>query len=133
MTNRQVDTWRSVIRIFACVAAIFGLILIANVILENVVTCSAGKCSKLPLGAMLWGLTLLSFGCLMLQRGDVTMSLKDLTTAGNSVATWFGRRTYDRKSVAVAPVVCDDCKKPVGECECPDETPAARTHQERDD
>ena len=102
------ETWRSIIRIMATVAALFGLVLMGNEILEQITSCNVGRCERIHLGPMLWGITLMAFGLLILQRGDVTMSLKDITTAGNHVASWFGRRAYDRKSGKVAAVVAGE-------------------------
>lgn len=99
----RTESWRSVIRIFAVTMALLGLMLVFNEIWENV-TCQALTCAKIHLSTMLWGLTLLSFGLLIIQKGDVSVSLRDLTSTGNSVATWFGRRVYDRKSGKVAVV-----------------------------
>lgn len=108
MTHEARERWRSIIRIMASVAAMFGLILIGNEILEQVTSCNVGPCARLHLSPMLWGLTLLSFGLLVLQRGDVTMSLRDITAAGNHVATWFGRRAYDRRSSKVAVIATEE-------------------------
>lgn len=101
------DFWRSVIRILAVTAALLGLVLIANEILENIRTCNSGACTRIHMVTMAWGITLLALGMLVLQRGDVSMSLRDLTATGNAVATWFGRRAYDRKSGAIAAVTTE--------------------------
>jgi uncharacterized membrane protein YozB (DUF420 family) len=98
------DFWRSVIRILAVMAALLGLVLIANEILENIRSCNVGACTRIHALTMAWGIVLLALGMLVLQKGDVSMSLRDLRETGNAVATWFGRRAYDRKSGAIAAV-----------------------------
>lgn len=103
----RTEFWRAVIRIFAVTIALLGVALVANEILENISSCNADHCVRIHLSTMLWGLTCLSLGLLILQKGDVSMSLRDLTSTGNAVATWFGRRAYDRKSGRVAAVAED--------------------------
>lgn len=122
MTLRETQFWRAVIRIFAVIAAILGLVVITNEILENIMSCNAGECTRIHVATMTWGLTLLALGLLVLQKGDVSMSLRDLTATGNAVATWFGRRAYDRKSVAIAAATTEELPVPTA----PD--PAAADH-----
>lgn len=117
--------WRSVIRIFAVFAAALGLLLITNEILENVSSCNAGACVRVHVSTMLWGLTLLSFGLLILQKGDVSMSLRDMTRAGDVVSTWFGRRSYDRKSGKVTTVTEETSVVVAPTSPIPDHTPAS--------
>lgn len=131
MTIIQANRWRSVIRIIAVVVALLGMALVVNEILENIFSCNAGACTRIHLSTMLWGLTLLSFGLLVLQKGDVSMSLRDLTSTGNAVATWFGRRAYDRKSGKIAAVEATAAES-VGEPH-PTTPPATDLPTRRDD
>ncbi len=103
----QEGRWRSVIRVFAVVIAVLGLILIGNEILENVTSCGAAGCSRIHLGTMLWGVTLLSLGLLILQKGDVALSLEQAATTGTIVRGWFTRsgRASDLPGTKVTTVV----------------------------
>lgn len=104
-TVKQDREWRSVIRLFAIVVAIFGLVLFAIEIWEQV-RCAKDVC-KLHLATMLWGVTLLSLGLLILQKGDVSMSLKDAAATGTIVRGWFTRsgRATDPAGTSVTTVV----------------------------
>lgn len=92
--------WRSVIRIFAITLALLGLVLMFHEILENV-WCIEDHC-KIHLSTMMWGLTLLSFGLLILQKGDVSVSLTEIVEKGSIVRGWWpGRRSDDPKGTIV--------------------------------
>lgn len=110
-TVRQDNRWKSVIRVFAVISAILGLVLIANEIFENVTSCNAGACIRIHLSTMLWGLALLSLGLLILQKGDVSTSLQEFTATGTIVRGWWaGRRIGDKinaPSAVVRPIVTD--------------------------
>jgi hypothetical protein len=112
MTRREAEFWRSVIRIFATVAALFGLILCFNEMLENIVSCQVGTCQPIHVSTMLWGIGFLVGGCLVIQRGDVSMSLREFTDAGERIRGWFGRRSYDRapemKEITKVEIIEDD-------------------------
>lgn len=123
----HIEAWRSVIRILALAAALFGLTLIANECLEQVVGCRIHACAAIHVMPIGVGLALLVWGCLVLQRGDVSVSLTQFTAAGDRVASWFGRRAYDRKSGAIAahdqpapdPVVTDEHPTTPPAADCP--------------
>lgn len=100
--------WRSIIRVFAIVFAIFGLILIGNEIIENIVSCNAGACARLHLGTMLWGVALATFGLLAIQKGDPKEALDDVLSGGSVVRGWlFTRigRSTDAPGTKVTTVV----------------------------
>lgn len=122
-----VATSRSMIRVVMLVIVLFGLILIFNEILEQTVLCDAGVCNKLHWSPMGWGLALIVFGCLALQRGDVSVSLKEFGDFGDRVASWrrlFGRRAYDKTAAPIAAEVA-------GELAAPD--PAGDVDTEKDE
>ncbi len=77
-----------VIRYCAFLMVLCGFLLIGHEIVENVL-CHDPSCQKLHLGTMLWGLALVSLGLLIIQKGDVSASLKDFTSAGSIVRSWW--------------------------------------------
>lgn len=114
-TVQQDRQWRGVIRVFAIIVAIFGLVLFANEIVEQV-RCTTSLC-KLHLSTMLWGVSLLSLGLLILQRGDVSASLKDAAATGTIVRGWFtrGGRATDPEGTKVTTVVRTPVDQPPGD------------------
>lgn len=109
--------WRSIIRLFAILMAILGLVLVIHEIWENVmcpavaingvITARATYCAKIHLSSMLWGVALTSLGMLIIQKGDVSESLSDFAKTGTVVRSWWpgGRRSTDQPVVVEQPVV----------------------------
>lgn len=101
-----IATSRGVIRVFAAVLALLGLILITNEILEQILGCEAAVCQPIHIAPMAWGIGLLMLGCLILQRGDVSVSIGEALTFGQRLvrlrAEFFGRRAYDKAAAPVA-------------------------------
>lgn len=101
--RQEESHWKRVIRWFAVVAAILGLLMIGNEILENIISHGT---SKVHLSTMLWGITLLSFGLLIIQRGDVSTSVREVTAAGDVVSTWWRKgRGSDKPGTVVQTTV----------------------------
>ncbi len=102
--------WKSVIRIFCIVVGIMGLALIGNEIVGSI-TCPDQlrelPCSHISLSAMFWGVALVVFALLTLQRGNVSTSLDQAVAAGSVIRGWFTRsgRATDVPGTTVDTVV----------------------------
>lgn len=103
---KQDREWRSVIRLAAVPIALIGLALMVNETLEQL-RCAPGATCKLHLSTMLWGIGLFSFACLIWQKGDVSKSLDQVTSAGDRVRGWFTRsgRSTDAAGTKVTTIV----------------------------
>lgn len=99
MVNEKVisRTPRGVIRTFALIVGLFGLLLISGEVVEQVICKFDRQCGEsIHLSPMLWGFSLLVFSMLVMQKGDVTVSLREFVTAARSVGVLFGRRSGDK-------------------------------------
>ncbi len=106
-TQQQDRRWRSVIRIFAVTLSLVGVTLLANEVVENVTCTGEAFCSKIHLSTGLWGLAFFGLGLLILQKGDVSLSLQEAASTGTIVRGWFTRagRASDAAGTKVTTVV----------------------------
>lgn len=116
MTDPRVSTtasrftdgaWRSVIRIFAVVGALLGLALIGNEIFENITCEGLAYCAKIHLSTFFVGLSMFGLCLLILQKGDVSLSLQQAAATGSIIRGWFTRsgRSTDAPGTTVTTVV----------------------------
>lgn len=102
--------WRSVIRIFAVVGALVGMALIANEAFENITCNGQAWCAKIHLSTFFVGLTLFGLCLLILQKGDVSLSIREARDTAVVVREIFARR--GRNNDAPGTVVTTEVAKP---------------------
>lgn len=110
--------WRSVIRIFATVGVFIGLALIANEAIENITCSGEAWCSKIHMSTFFIGLTMFGFCLLILQKGDVSLSMKEARETAVVVREIFTRR--GRASDTPGTVVRTEVEKPAAPASHPD-------------